>query len=99
MYLLSSLSHISDYVLSLFFYFEIVHLAERCPEGYDFGYDYGCYRFVTSRPRTWLEARQDCQSVEDGDLLIVETVEEVQFLLNLNATGDWWIGEFTFLAL
>ena len=62
--------------------------------GYFIGYDYGCYRIVET-PKTWLEARADCQAVENGDLWIVETEEELQYVLNLNGTGDWWLGKFT----
>ena len=46
---------------------------------------------------SWLDARRDCQSTENGDLVIFDTEEEfeavVQYGQYFNATGNWWIGK------
>ncbi|XP_038048814.1 uncharacterized protein LOC119722655 [Patiria miniata] len=62
-----------------------------CEEGWEPGLDYKCYKFGIQQ-KTWEEARADCQSVTDGDLVIVETQEEHSYLVNRTLGGDWWIG-------
>ena len=63
-----------------------------CEDGWEPGLDYKCYKFVTQR-KTWDEARADCESTTDGDLVIIETQEEHSYLVNRTLGGDWWIGE------
>ncbi|XP_071822362.1 uncharacterized protein [Apostichopus japonicus] len=62
-----------------------------CPEGWVVGYLGRCYRFGTS-PMSYNDARQDCRSIEDGDLVVIETGMENEFLYNLTQGGMWWIG-------
>ena len=37
----------------------------------------------------------DCQSTEDGDLLIIDNQAELDYITQrkVNITGTWWIGE------
>ncbi len=63
-----------------------------CPEGYEVGLDYGCYKFVAP-PKPWNEARMDCQSVENSDLVVIQTEEEHGYIMNRTLGGDWWIGK------
>ena len=63
-----------------------------CPEGYVAGLDYGCYKYVYP-PKTWAEARADCQSTQDGDLVVIQTEEELGYIMNTTLGGDWWIGK------
>ncbi|XP_022112072.1 uncharacterized protein LOC110991164 [Acanthaster planci] len=67
--------------------------GDLCPQGYQEGYDYGCYKFVTS-VKPWNESRRDCQSTEDGDLLIIDSQAELDFITQAkeNISGTWWIG-------
>ena len=63
-----------------------------CPEGYEVGLDYRCYKYVAS-PKSWQEARADCQSTTDGDLVVIQTEEEHEYIMNTTLGGDWWIGK------
>lgn len=67
-------------------------LADLCEEGWVPGYDYKCYKFGTER-LSWEEARLDCQSIQDGDLVVFETEAEWQFVSELGAGSSWWLGE------
>ncbi|XP_071490718.1 uncharacterized protein [Diadema antillarum] len=63
-----------------------------CPPGYELGYDYGCYRFVTEA-RNWDDARQECMTAPNGDLAIVDTEDEMNYFVEHGFGGyDWWIG-------
>eukprot|EP00057_Strongylocentrotus_purpuratus_P031477 XP_784754.3 PREDICTED: uncharacterized protein LOC579551 isoform X1 [Strongylocentrotus purpuratus] len=63
-----------------------------CPEGYEIGYNYGCYRFVTDS-KDWDEARMDCMSTPNGDLAVVDTQDEMNFFIEKGFGGyDWWVG-------
>ncbi|XP_033628985.1 uncharacterized protein LOC117291426 [Asterias rubens] len=66
-------------------------LDDLCEDGWEPAADYRCYKF-SSQPKTWEDARKDCQNVTDGDLVIVETEEEHEYLVNRTLGGDWWIG-------
>lgn len=65
-----------------------------CPEGYEIGYNYGCYRFVTDS-KDWDDARMDCMSTPNGDLAVVDTQDEMNFFIEKGFGGyDWWVGEY-----
>lgn len=65
--------------------------SDLCEPGWVVGYNYGCYKIVTDLV-TWDEARSDCASITDGDLVVMETEEEFNFLRDLLVEGDYWIG-------
>ncbi|XP_033121805.1 uncharacterized protein LOC117120830 [Anneissia japonica] len=65
-----------------------------CPEGYEIGYDYNCFKF-SLEPRTWNEARKDCQSSLNADLAILDTPEDVNYVLQVSDTPlNYWIGYY-----
>ncbi|XP_071940891.1 uncharacterized protein [Antedon mediterranea] len=65
---------------------------ELCPDGWVVGPSFTCYRF-SDVSRTWSDARKDCMSVEDGDLVIIEDESEHAYIQNMtNMKNDWWIG-------
>ena len=64
-----------------------------CPLGYSIGFDYECYKFV-STPATWDEARADCRSVENGDLIDINTYAELTFINDTVPGETVWIGEW-----
>ncbi|XP_077864847.1 cubilin-like [Saccoglossus kowalevskii] len=76
--------------------FDIRYTSSDCPEGYEPGYNHGCYKFVED-PEDWDEARQDCESTEDGDLVITDSEDELDYVMrelvkrNMATT---WIGYY-----
>ncbi|XP_031563187.1 C-type mannose receptor 2-like [Actinia tenebrosa] len=57
-----------------------------------------CYTFNTDRTRTWKDARDECNKSNNGDLVSIETKEELVYLqekikkLNLQHHKEWYIG-------
>nr|XP_054752325.1 uncharacterized protein LOC129257911 [Lytechinus pictus] len=63
-----------------------------CPDGFELGYNFGCYRFVTE-PKDWDAARMDCMNTTNGDLAVVDTQDEMDFFIEKGFGGfDWWVG-------
>ncbi|XP_077864849.1 cubilin-like [Saccoglossus kowalevskii] len=73
--------------------FDITYNSFNCPEGYTVGYNYGCYKFVED-PEDWDEARQDCESTEDGDLVIIDNEDELEFVRDAMDISDFWVGYY-----
>ena len=73
-------------------------LIVQCPPGYEAGYGDKCYRFVKELV-DFKEARRRCQVPDGppgpnpGDLAIIETMEELAYVMSKTMGGDWWIGE------
>ncbi len=44
--------------------------------------------------QSWNDARMDCQATEDGDLLIINSQAELDYISGVkqNISGSWWIG-------
>ena len=46
---------------------------------------------------TFTDARTKCKRMtENSDLVIIETAQENEFLMNVTQGGDWWIGKKSF---
>ena len=67
-----------------------------CPDGYESSPGGGCYYFF-SEGRTYDVARRNCLGDPEGDLVIVDDQDELNYLMttmsNLNNNESWWIGE------
>lgn len=71
----------------------MVYLCFRlvCPDGYFIGYDDGCYKLGMT-PMSWKNARLDCASEIDSDLVNIETADENELLRGLLGDSDsYWI--------
>ena len=69
------------------------NLSVTCPEGYSPG-PTSCFRFVKELV-SWNEARASCQaSTQDGDLAVINSEMEQQYIMNVTQGGDWWIGKY-----
>lgn len=42
---------------------------------------------------SWFDARADCQSTPNSDLIIIEDAAEDAYWRNIGFGADWWIGE------
>ncbi|XP_071959439.1 uncharacterized protein [Antedon mediterranea] len=65
-------------------------------DGWETGFEGSCYRFVTSStPITWKDARLECMKVENGDLALIKTEAEIEYIQRrTNTTNKYWIGCF-----
>ncbi|XP_077864846.1 cubilin-like [Saccoglossus kowalevskii] len=70
--------------------FNITYEAE-CPIGYESGHSGRCYRYVYD-PLPWDDARHECLLTTNGDLVILETEDEYQYVLQRMNQTDFWIG-------
>ena len=68
-------------------------IIDACPTGFEQGFNDQCYRFGAVF-ETFTDARLECQKVENGDLVIVETEAENEYLKERTQGGDWWIGKW-----
>ncbi|KAM6999952.1 CD209 antigen-like protein C [Tautogolabrus adspersus] len=66
----------------------LVKQKRTCPEGWKV-FRRSCYLFST-QAQTWEESRQDCRN-RRADLVIVDSIEEQEFLTN-NIKSRTWIG-------
>ena len=65
----------------------------RCLPDWEEGPNDRCYKFVPEF-ETFTDARLKCQSLaQDGDLVIIQTSEENEYIMNVTKGGDWWIGK------
>ncbi|XP_033117509.1 uncharacterized protein LOC117117344 [Anneissia japonica] len=70
-----------------------------CPQDYIVGPNDTCYYFGTELGGyIWSFSRTTCQSVTDGDLVIIDDEEELAFLLEESqkrvSNASWWIGYY-----
>ncbi|XP_070564555.1 cubilin-like [Ptychodera flava] len=71
--------------------FTIDYVAE-CPSGYVIGHENKCYKFV-SDPLPWEDARDDCRTMTDSDLVIIDDVDELDYVESQVGAGtNYWIG-------
>ncbi|XP_071811335.1 uncharacterized protein [Apostichopus japonicus] len=74
-----------------------VNVSTGCPDGYETSPTGGCY-FFFSEGRTYDVARRSCLSDPEGDLAIIDTEEELNYLVGRTAelmnSQNWWIGFF-----
>ncbi|XP_038068497.1 uncharacterized protein LOC119737915 isoform X3 [Patiria miniata] len=66
-----------------------------CPDGYEEGPERSCFAFLNFT-RPWGVARQYCQDVANGDLAIIDSQPELEFvqrrMQEVNPGQMWWIG-------
>ncbi|XP_071799733.1 uncharacterized protein [Asterias amurensis] len=77
--------------------FSAVDTSDVCPEGYEVGYDGGCYLFETNAV-AWSIARNNCTDTPDSDLLVINNSDELEYIKHRITSGIWWIG-FTDLSV
>ena len=66
----------------------------ECPSGFEASPSGGCYRFNTGA-RIFDVARRSCQGYPDGDLVVIDDQDELDYLMGRSAdlnNGTWWIG-------
>ncbi|XP_077864850.1 cubilin-like [Saccoglossus kowalevskii] len=69
--------------------FNITYEAE-CPDGYEPAPTGICYKFVNDGA-SWDDARLDCMTTNNGDLVIVDSDAELDYL-RTKMTNTFWIG-------
>ncbi|XP_077981827.1 cubilin-like [Glandiceps talaboti] len=70
--------------------FDISYEVE-CPDDYEFGHGGHCYKFVPTNS-TWDDARDDCQQQVDGELVVIETEDELDYIRGNMFDSVFWIG-------
>ncbi|XP_070564553.1 cubilin-like [Ptychodera flava] len=70
--------------------FDISYTLE-CPHDYEFGHGGHCYKFTPGNS-TWEEARDDCQEHTHGELVVIETQGELDYIRDKMANSAFWIG-------
>ena len=73
----------------------IFYPTALCPAGYVAGPDDHCYKFVKELA-AWDEARRSCQEgapPNAGDLVIIDTPEELAYIMGVTQGSEWWIGK------
>ncbi|XP_070564554.1 cubilin-like [Ptychodera flava] len=71
--------------------FELTYEVFECPEGYEPGYNFGCYKFIGNHTE-WKDARDECQKTADSDLVIIEDEDELAYLVDRVGSDLQWIG-------
>lgn len=68
-----------------------------CPTGYELGPTGDCYSFVRGAIEFHF-ARELCQRTDGGDLVVIETPREHEYIMNMTQEGDWWVGKLLYLS-
>ncbi|CAH1794560.1 unnamed protein product [Owenia fusiformis] len=74
----------------LLFHIIGIHAQNRCFIGLE--YNGSCYAVVSS-PETWSDAQDVCKTYSGGNLAIIDSQDEFDFVNNIiNGSHDYWIG-------
>uniref|UniRef100_A0A7N6BJI4 C-type lectin domain-containing protein n=1 Tax=Anabas testudineus TaxID=64144 RepID=A0A7N6BJI4_ANATE len=67
----------------------IIEEGKLCPKGWKrFG---SSYYFKSTEKKSWYDSRYDCQS-RGSDLVMINSKEEQEFVVNLTKNEEFWIG-------